>query len=55
MTAMIQLIAAIALMYMVVGTAGYWAVKKQRMLKQLELPGSGAGHQHRNGQGERHG
>ena len=54
---MIQLIAAIAFMYMVVGTAGYWAVKKQRMLKQLELglPASGADRQHSNGQGERHG
>lgn len=30
---MTQLIASVALMYLVVGTVGYWSVRKQRQLK----------------------
>ena len=32
---MTQLILSVALMYAVVGSAGYWAVRKQRQLKEL--------------------
>ena len=34
---MIQLIASIALMYLVVGGAAYWSLKKRQELQQLEL------------------
>lgn len=47
---MIQLIAAVAIMYLVVTTAGYWAVKKQRLLRASE-----AEHEQASRRGERHG
>lgn len=34
---MMQLIASIALMYLVVGGAAYWALKKRQELRELEL------------------
>ena len=34
---MIQLIASIALMYLVVGGAAYWGLKKRQELHELEL------------------
>lgn len=46
---MIQLIAAVALMYLVVGAAGIWMVRKQRTLLASQVD------QGTNERGERHG
>jgi hypothetical protein len=35
---MTQLIASVALMYAVVGSAGYWAVRRQRHIAQNSSP-----------------